>query len=313
MRIAIFGAGGVGGYFGGRLARAGGNQVLFIARGEHLQALRRHGLQVESVAGDFVVRPVEATDQPGSAGVVDAVLVCVKSWQVPAAAAAMLPMLGAQSFVVPLGNGVEAAEQLAVVVGRVRVVGGLCRIVSFLVGPGRIRHAGFEPQIEFGELDGRPSARVAALQAAVAGAEGVRAVVHADIRAAIWEKFLFIAPFSGVAALRRQPAGGFRQVPEARAMLQAAMAEVAALAGTQGVRLAPDSVERSLAFVDALPENATASMQRDLMEGRPSELEAQNGAVVRLARAAGLPVPVNESIYAALLPLERRHRGGGGT
>ncbi len=312
MRIAIFGTGGVGGYFGGRLAQAG-KRVVFIARGEHLQALRHDGLHVESLAGDFVVQPVEATDHPEAVGQVDAVLVCVKSWQVPAAARAMLPLLARESIVVPLGNGVEAAGELAVAVGRERVLGGLCRLVSYRLGPGRIRHAGMEPQIEFGELDGRPSQRVAALRAAFDGITGVRVVIPADIRAAIWEKFLFIAPFSGVGALTRMPAGALRQEPEALDLMCAAMHEIESLARAQGVTLAAGVVERAMALVDALPQDATASMQRDLMAGRPSELEAQNGAVVRLAGAAGVLVPVNERIYQELLPLERRARAGGET
>jgi len=307
MRIAIFGAGGVGGYFGGRLARAG-ESVVFIARGAHLLALRERGLRVDSVAGDFTFSPVEATDDPASAGAVDAALVCVKAWQVPEAARALLPMLRDDSFVVPLENGVEAAGQLAAVVGPARVVGGLCRIVSFVAGPGHIRHTGAVPRVEFGERDGRASARVTALRAAFERCAGVSVGTPPDIEVALWEKFLFIAPFSAVAAVSRVPAGVVRTVPETRGLLEAATREVLALARARGVALGEDAVARTLAYVDGLPEDATASMQRDILEGRPSELEAQTGTIVRLGREAGVPVPANAFLYASLLPSEIKAR-----
>lgn len=309
MRIAVFGAGGVGGYFGGRLAQAG-HDVAFVARGAHLRAMRERGLAVESPAGDFVVDPVRATDRPEEIGPVEAVLVCVKAWQVPEAAAALGPLLGDDTFAVPLQNGIEAADQLAAAVGPGRVVGGLCRIVSYVTAPGRVRHASTAPSIEVGERDGRPSARVAALAAAFAPAIGVRLTVSPDIEAAAWRKFLFIAPLSGVGALAGQPIGAWRHDPAWREMLRAAMEEVARLAEARGVALGEGAVESALRAVDAQAEDATASMQRDLLAGRPSELEQQNGAVVRLARAAGLETPVNADILDRLLPLERRSRGG---
>ena len=165
MRIAIFGAGAVGGYFGARLAQAG-EDVIFIARGEHLRAMRRDGLYVESILGDFRVTPVKATDDPASVGPVDVVLVGVKAWQVPEAAESMRPMVGPETFVVPLQNGVEAPDQLAAVLGKEHVLGGLCRIICARVAPGRIRHAGMEPYVAFGELDNRPSPRAERLRAA---------------------------------------------------------------------------------------------------------------------------------------------------
>jgi 2-dehydropantoate 2-reductase len=312
VRIAIFGAGGVGGYFGGRLAQAG-HDVVFIARGAHLAAIRRSGLRVSSIAGDFLVHPAQATDAPESVAPVDVVLVCVKAWQVSEAGHALLPMLGREGCVLPLENGVEAADQLAAVVGRERVLGGLCKIISAVEAPGHIRHSGVPPRVELGELgerDGRQSPRVAALRAAFEQAEGVSVGVPDDIEVALWEKFLFIAPFSGVGAVTRVPAGGFRGVPETRQMLEAAMHEVLALAHARGIALRADAVARTMGFVDALPETATASMQRDILEGRPSELEYQTGTVVRLGRIAGVPVPVGECIYRSLLPLELRARAG---
>jgi 2-dehydropantoate 2-reductase len=282
--------------------------VAFVARGPHLDALRRDGLRVESIAGDFTVRPVEAAADPGEIGPVDAVLVGVKAGQVREVARALGPLLGPATFVVPLQNGVEAADELGEAIGKDRVIGGLCRIMSFVAGPGRIRHAGIEPRIEFGEWDGRASPRVEALRQAFAGAQGATAVVPSDVAAALWGKFLFIAPVSAVGAVTRMPIGAFRAVPPTRALLQEAMREVLALARARGVHLPDDAVERVLAIVDQLPAEATASMQRDILEGRPSELDYQTGAVVRLAGPAGVPVPVNAYLYASLLPSELRAR-----
>jgi 2-dehydropantoate 2-reductase len=238
------------------------------------------------------------------------VLVGVKAWQVRAAAEALGPLLGADTFVVPLQNGVEAADELGEVIGAGRVIGGLCRIMSFVAGPGRIKHTGIVPRIDLGEFDGRVSARVTALREALAAAEGVSAVVPPDIAVALWEKFLFIAPVSAVGAVTRMPAGVFRAVPETRAMLAQSMGEVFAVARARGVGLGPDAVARTLAVIDGLPAEGTASMQRDILEGRPSELEYQIGAVVRLAAPAGVPAPASAFLYASLLPAERRARAG---
>ena len=307
MRFGIVGTGGVGAYFGGRLAQAG-ESVAFVARGAHLAAMREHGLRVDSVAGDFVVAPVEATDEPARIGPVDVVLVAVKAWQVRETARTLGPLLGPQTFVVPLQNGVEAADQLAEVLGGERVIGGLCKIVSAIVAPGHVRHSGVAPRVEFGERDGRKSDRVEALRQAFERAQGLSVVVPDDVEAAIWEKFLFIAPVSGVGAVTRQPIGGMREVPQTRELIERAMFEVAALARARGVDLPDAAVARNMRYVDGLPPDATASMQRDIMDGRPSELEQQNGAIARLGAEAGVPVPVNAFLYAALLPAERRAR-----
>jgi 2-dehydropantoate 2-reductase len=308
MRIAVVGTGGVGAYFGGRLAQAG-ESVAFVARGAHLAAMRASGLRVDSVAGDFVLSPVEAAEDPARIGPVDVVLVGVKAWQVSETARTLGPLLGPHTFVVPLQNGVEAADQLADVLGRERVIGGLCKIVSAIVAPGQVRHSGVAPRVEFGERDGRRSQRVEALRQAFERAQGLSVVVPDDVEAATWEKFLFIAPFSGVGAVTRQPAGAMRSVPETRELIERAMFEVAALARAKGVNLPEEAVARNMRYVDDLPAEATASMQRDIMDGRPSELEQQNGAIARLGRAAGVPVPVNAFLYACLLPAERRARG----
>jgi 2-dehydropantoate 2-reductase len=310
MRIAIYGAGAVGGYFGGRLAEAG-EDVVFLARGEHLRAIGDHGLRVTSIAGDFTINPAHATDRPADIGPVDAVLVCVKAWQVPAAALAMRPLVGPHTFVVPLQNGVEAPEQLAAVLGAEHVLGGLCRIIAQVAEPGHIRHSGAEPYIALGELEGglRTTGRAERLRDAFARARGVTVEISPDIRAAMWLKFLFIASMSGVGAVTRVPIGVVRDRAETRRMLEQAFEEIAAVAAALGVGLPANAVEETMAFVDTLPQDGTASMQRDIMAGRPSELETQNGAVVRLGRRTGVPVPLHAFIYQALLPLELRARG----
>ncbi len=308
MKIAVFGTGGVGGYFGGRLAQAG-EDVTFIARGEHLSAVQRDGLRVESVLGDFTVRPAQAAADPAEVGAADVVLVTVKAWQVPEAARQMQPMVGAETLVVPLENGVGAPAQLADALGAERVVGGLCQISAFIAGPGLVRHVGIPPLVVFGELDGRVTPRVVALKRAFERCQGVTVEVPTDIRAAMWRKFMFIAAISGVGAVTRQPIGITRRVPETRRMLVRALEEVALVAAARGVNLAAGIVQEIMVFIDSLPSDVTASMQRDLMDGRPSELEAQNGAVVRMGREAGVETPTHEFLYASLLPMELQTRG----
>lgn len=308
LHIAVFGSGAVGGYFGGRLVEAG-EDVHFIARGEHLAAIREHGLRVRSDAGDFLVRPARVTDDPSTLGPVDVVLLGVKAWQVPGAAQAMRPLLGERTFIVPLQNGIEAPEQLAAVFGAGRVLGGLCRVLAHVESPGHIRHAGVVPYVIFGELDAPSSTRAEALRQAFASARGVTAEVAPDIAAAMWSKFVFIAAWSGVGSVTRAPIGVIRSQPESRRLLTQALEEICAVAAGNRIALPADTVDKTLAFIDNLPADGMASMQRDIMQGRPSELEAQVGAVVRLGERRGIAVPVHRMIYAALLPLERRARG----
>jgi len=307
MRIAVFGAGGVGGYFGGRLAQAG-EEVVFIARGAHLEAIRSHGLRIESISGDFLVKPALASDDPHRVGEVDAILVAVKAWQVPEAALMMQPMVGKSTFVVPLENGVDAPFQLAATLGVGHVLGGLCRISVLIAAPGHIRHVGMEPYIAFGEIDGRTSQRAELLrQAFIRGAVSVE--VPQDIQAAMWEKFVFIAAISGVGAVTRAPIGVLRSLPETRQMLEDAVGEVVALARARQVRLPEDITTKTMVFIDRLPVGATPSMQRDILEGKPSELGSQNGAVVRMGMEMGIPTPTHAFIYHSLLASELRSRG----
>ncbi|UCE32500.1 MAG: ketopantoate reductase family protein, partial [Burkholderiales bacterium] len=203
----------------------------------------------------------------------------------------------------------EAPEQLAAALGAERVVGGLCGILAYIDGPGRIMHVAADPFVRFGELDNRPSERTRRLKDAFERARGLKVDIPADIQVAIWSKFLLICAMSGVGGATRAPIGVTRKLPETRGLLEALMREIRAVALARGVALPEDAIARAMGFFDALPENGTASMQRDILDGVPSELESQNGAVVRLGTAAGVPTPVNTAIHAALLPQELRSRG----
>jgi len=307
MRIAIFGAGGIGGYLGGRLSQAG-EEVVLIARGEHLQAIRDHGLRVDSIKGDFVATPALATDNPTEAGTVDAVILGVKAWQVTDAAKAMRPMIGPNTFVVPMQNGVDAPGQLASVLGEQAVVVGLGGLISYIVGPGHILHAGGEPFVSFGESDDSTSDRTQKLLEAFLNA-GVRANIPTNIQAALWGKLAFMAVNSGVGAVTRAPTGQWRSVPGSWEMAQDVVKEVLSVAAGKGIEMPGDALAATLARLEGSPPDGTSSMQRDMMDGRPSELDVQNGAVVRLGLEAGVPTPVNTFIYNSLLPQEMKARG----
>ena len=302
MRFAVVGTGGVGGYFGGQLARAG-HEVHFIARGPHLAAIREHGLRVDSVGGDFVVHPADATDDPTEIGHVDAVIVGVKTWQLTEAARQARSLVGPQTVVLPLLNGVDASSELIDVLGPGHVLGGVCRIAAEIAEPGRIHHSAMEPSIILGELDNQRSSRAEALLGALVDS-GVHAEIAPDIYAAIWEKFMLIATWSGIGAVTRAPVGAWRASPGARSMAEACLHEILTLAHARGVRVPNDRVTSTLKAIDGVPPASMASMQRDIMAGRPSELEAQNGAAVRLGAAESVATPTHSFIYHSLLPQE---------
>ncbi|HEY2614819.1 MAG TPA: 2-dehydropantoate 2-reductase, partial [Chthoniobacterales bacterium] len=238
-----------------------------------------------------------------------AVLVAVKTWQVNEAAAAILPLLGRNSIVVPLQNGVDAPAQLGAAVGADHVVGGLCKIIAQVTRPGVIHHIAADPFIAFGEIEpAGKNDRLENLRSAFVRA-GVDCEIATDIVAAIWEKFLFITPWGSLGAFTRLPAGAIRSDPQLRTRLMKAMQEIVEIARRRRVNLPADAADKTMRVIDGLPPDSTSSMQRDIMAGRPSELEGQTGAVVRLGRAAGVPAPIHQAIYAALLPLERKARG----
>ena len=307
MRFAVFGAGGIGGYLGGRLAQAG-EEVAIIARGDHLTAIRDRGLKVDSINGDFVFKPSMATDDPAEVGPVDVVILGVKAWQVEEAAKAMRPMVGPETCVLPLQNGVEARAQLAAVLGDGAVLGGLGLIISFIVGPGHIRHAAGKPFVSFGEMDNRHSPRAERLLEAF-GRAGVQAAIPSNIEGAIWGKFMSITAVSGVGAVTRAPAGVWRSFPETWEMAVQIVREADSVARGKGIPLTGSEAEAAIALLERAPSNATFSMQRDIMEGRPSELGVLNGAVVRFGQETGVPTPLNTFIYHCLLPQEMNARG----
>lgn len=307
MKIAVFGTGGVGGYFGGRLAQKG-EDVTFIARGAHLEAIRTHGLRVESIDGDFTVRPAKATNDIQTIGKADLIILATKAWQLDEAIEQMKPMIGIDTIILPLLNGMEHMDKLLSAFGASHVLGGLCRISAFIGEPGVIRHVGIKPQIAFGEWDNSKSERVAKIHAIFNSIGGIIAEIPVNIQTAMWEKFIFISGTSGVGAYTRQPIGEIRANPETRAMLQNAFEETAAVARARGVAIADDFVQATMQRIDGIAPHVIPSMQKDMMEGKPSELNEQTGAVIRMGKAVGVPTPTHEKLLAALLPLEQKAR-----
>ncbi|MFI6585204.1 2-dehydropantoate 2-reductase [Embleya sp. NPDC050493] len=295
LRVAMIGAGGIGGYFGGRLAAAG-HDVTFVARGAHLEALRREGLSVDSVAGSFTVAPAQATDDTRDIGEVDVVMLCVKTWQLPPAIAALEPLVGPGTAVVTVQNGVEAPEQVAQAIGRHAVLPGTVKIFANLDGPGRVRHVGGPAALTFAEWDNRPTERAERLRAALDTA-GTTAVISADIWAELWAKFLFVVPFGGLGVATDAPIGVLRSREGTRRLLVDAMREIRQVAQAMGSALPDDILDTTMAFVDGQPATGTSSLQRDIASGHRSELEAWTGAVVRLGARTGTATPVNNLLY----------------
>ena len=305
MRVAVFGTGGAGGYFGAQLALSG-ESVAFIARGDHLRAIKANGLRLETPSGETIIR-AEATDNPAETGNVDAVLVGVKAWQVTDATNAMRPLVGPGTVVVPLQNGVEAASELTAVFAS-NTLGGMCGTLSFIAGPGHIRSVGGQNFIKFGELDNKPTERVERLRQCFAHAK-VSVEVPANIAKALWDKFLMVTSFGGVGSITRAPIGVTHAVAETRRLLEQCLQESLAVAKARNIPMADTAVADTMKFYDALPANGTTSLQRDIADGKQSELDYWNGAVVRLGREVAVPTPTNQFIYDCLLPLELRARG----
>ena len=305
MRIAVFGSGAVGGYFGARLAAAG-SDVHFVARGEHLAAMREHGLRVESVFGDLALGPdaFRVTDDPAAIGPSDVVLFTVKSYDTDAAAGRLPPLLHADTGVISLQNGIDNEERIAARIGEGHVLGGVAFLFAHRAGPGHIRHTGGPARIVVGEMDGRPSERAQAFLAECQRA-GIAAEVAADVRVALWSKFVFLCAQAGLTAATRQPLGVIRETPETWALFRRVMEEVAAVGGAEGVALPDDLLERHVGFAAALEPHGRSSLYDDMVAGRRMELEALLGEVVRRGARAGVPTPVSEVLYGVLLPTAR--------
>jgi 2-dehydropantoate 2-reductase len=299
MRIAVMGSGGVGGYVGGLLAQAG-EEVTFIARGAHLEALRTDGLTVQSrVTGDFRLA-ISATADPSTVGEVDLIVFCVKTYDLDAAAAQIQPLIGPHTMILPLQNGIDSAERIARIVGPERVLGGVTYVVSTRAAPGVIAHHGLN-KIIFGEIGGGTSQRTEQLRDMLRRTMLI-GELHPDVRVPLWEKFILLAATGGVMAMTRLAMGPIRACPETTALFRGAIQEAEAVGRALGIPLPKDCVDRHWALASGLDPTVRGSMSHDLMAARRLELEALNGTVVRLGQQLGISTPLNFAVYAALKP-----------
>ncbi|MEK9644284.1 MAG: 2-dehydropantoate 2-reductase [Alphaproteobacteria bacterium] len=302
MKVAMMGSGGIGGYFGARMAQAGAD-VSFIARGAHLDAMRKHGLRIDSPEmGDAHIAPVQATDDPAEVGAVDYVIMGVKLWDTEAAGHAIAPMLGPETTVLSLQNGVEGDDILASIVGEERLIAGVAFIGSAISAPGVIGHVGTMQRIVIGEREGGISPRIEALRDMLQKG-GVMAEASEDIQRMLWEKFVFLVGLSSTTTLMRTTLGPVRENPESREFYLNVMRETVTVGRARGVNLPEDFADDRLAFSDGLPAEMNSSMHHDLQKGNRLELPWLAGTVVRYGRELGVPTPVCQTVYAALLPL----------
>jgi 2-dehydropantoate 2-reductase len=297
MKIAIIGTGAVGGYFGARLAHAGFD-VSFIARGKQLQAILDKGLQIKSILGDFTLAEVKASEQISQLGQSDLIILGVKAWQIAEIRRPLKDIVHPDSIVLPLQNGVLAAEELAETLDLRNILGGVCRIISKVESPGVINHFGATPSLVFGELDKTPSERLSRLKSLFDQA-CINSRISDDINADIWKKFGFIC-VGGLMAMARCTLGALRKFEGTRSLISELVTEIVSLAGKMGIDMGSDYVDRTLSFIDSLPAETTFSMARDIWDGRPSELDYLNGAVVRLAQKYKVEVLLNRLVYNML-------------
>jgi len=307
MKIAVLGTGGVGGYFGGMLAKAG-NDVTFLARGAHLKAIQKNGLTVKSIYGDFTVKVVKATDDITTIGSPDLVLVALKAWQVKDIAKLLSPILKPETIIIPLQNGVLATDELKEYINHEHIVGGLCRIISKIESPGVINHSGIEPTLIFGELNKTKTERVQQVKTVFDNAS-IHSILTDNITAELWKKFIIIC-VSGLLAVTKTNYGELRALKETRQLMIELLKEVFNLSQKAGVGIESDFVEKATAFIHTYPADSTSSLTRDVWEGKPSEIEYQNGTVVTLAEKYGVDVPVNRFVYSCILPMDIKARRG---
>jgi 2-dehydropantoate 2-reductase len=308
MKIAVFGSGAVGSYFGGRLAAAG-EDVHFLARGPQLAALRRDGLTVVSPTGDLRLKSVKAIDRPVDIGAVDIVLFAVKLYDAEAAAAALAPLIGPDTAVITVQNGVDAVETVSRHVRREHVVAGAAYIMAAVEAPGRIRHTAKDTLL-FGESDGSRSTRLTSFEAACQHA-GFSATLSTNIDRDLWTKFVRLATWSGMTTVTRSPMGVIRNSPSLMAMMAAALDEAITVGYARGVSLPTSLPEETLTLVNSFPDGAKSSMLEDLEHGRRLELPWLSGAVARMGREAGVPTPVHQFIATVLEPFVAGGGGGG--
>lgn len=306
MKIAIIGTGGVGGYFGGKLAKAG-YDVTFVARGAHLKAMLSQGLKVKSVLGDFKIENVKATDKITEIQQPDLIILGVKAWQIREIRDDLAKIIYSNTVILPLQNGVLATDELSEKIDKSNIVGGLCRIISKIESPGVIQHLGVTPTIVFGELDKSMSDRTAEIQKCFDTA-GIESKVSEDIESELWKKFIAIC-VSGLLAVTNTTYGEMRKLKETRQMMVDLLKEIYLLSQKIGVHIEPDFLDKTISFMDSLPYDSAASLTRDVWDGKPSELEYQNGTVVQLGEKYGVATPINQFVYSSILPRELKARG----
>ncbi|PJB12860.1 MAG: 2-dehydropantoate 2-reductase [Flavobacteriales bacterium CG_4_9_14_3_um_filter_40_17] len=306
MKILIYGTGGVGGYFGGKLAKAG-NKVSFLARGKQLEALQGNGLQVKSYLEYFAIFPVKVSDNLSDFETPDLVILCVKSWQLEESAKNLYTFIDSKTLLLPLQNGADNYDKLTRLLPKNQVLAGLCKIISFVESPGVIYHPSFLPQIVFGEINNQQSERVLQLQKLFFQA-GIVSIIPQNIQLEIWRKFLFICTVSGIGALTRMPIGINRSDKEIRDIMMLTAAEIKAVANQKNISLSESDLKSVFQAIDAQTPDTTASMQRDLMNDKPSELDNFNGYILSEGKRLGVATPVNAFIYHCLNPMEKKAR-----
>jgi len=305
MNIVVFGTGGIGGYFGAKLHQVGFN-VCFIARGKQLEAIKKSGLQIKSINGGFTIHP-EVTDSVKTLASPDLIILGVKSWQITTVAETIKPILAKNTMVLPLQNGADNADKLRAVLNTENVLAGLCKIVSKVENYGIINHFAFEPEIIFGEYTNEKTERIAQLKM-VFDKAGFKNKLSENIHLDIWRKFMFITTVSGIGAITRSLFGEMKQNNAIVEMMSQTAQEIKQIANAKGVEISDADVERTLQMFHQMPFETTASMQRDMMENRPSELENFNGYVVKQGIELGIKTPINSIIYNCLLPQENNAR-----
>lgn len=307
MKILIYGTGGVGGYFGARLAQVG-NDVTFIARGKHLEAIQNNGLYLKSIEGDYHVHPAQATDNISSLTPdFDLIILGVKSWQVEEASHAIKCLLKEHTLIVPLQNGVDNADKIGSIIDSKYVLIGFCKFYAKIESFGVINHFGYPPELLIGELDNQKSKRILDLKEKLDTA-AFKTTIPPDIQSDLWKKFLFICSVSGLGALTNMPIGAMYEDIEIRDALKKELEEMVAVALAKGISLPENMVQKTLNFIGSQAYESTASTQRDILEGRPSELENFNGYIVNEGKKLGIETPVNQFVYSSLLPLEEQAR-----
>ena len=306
MKIAIRGTGGVGGYFGAKLVQAG-YDVTFVARGEHLKSIQNNGLTIKSFLGDFKVDNLKATDKITEIDKPDLIIIGVKAWQIKEIRDNIKMILKDNTVILPLQNGVLASEELSESIDKKHILGGLCRIISKIDSPGVIHHIGITPAIIVGELDKSKTERIEKIQEIFITA-GIESKISENIEADLWKKFITIC-VSGLLAVSNTTYGELRSMKETRRLMIDLLKEIFLLSQKIGAGIETDFVDQAVAFIDSFPYDSTASLTRDVWEKKPSEIEYQNGTVVRFGEKHGIETPINKFVYSCILPSEIKARG----